>query len=155
MLLDPLARSWLLNVVEKCVMNIVLDENGLTNFSDAFKMSVDDLIRQLAHMDHLQKENEKLVSVITFQESEIANVRNIEHSNRQKFINEVEKELAVHRDELRFINETLGSVLSDKSPRSSKAYLSAVYKSQENLPVIECNEVDINRYDSVTTMNNE
>jgi hypothetical protein len=127
----------LLSIIEKAVMHIgnkqfiilVLDENGLTNFSDAFKMSVDDLIKQLSNYDYLQKENEKLSSIVNFQESEIMTLQNVETDNRKKFIEEFEKELDIHRDNLAIIYESLDGYEGLKSSDT----LDSLYNSSDNM----------------------
>jgi Diaphanous FH3 Domain len=151
-LLDTNTRSIMLNVIEKAVMYIVLDQNGLSNFSDAFKYSVDQIISGLSDIEQLTVENEKLASVVSFQETEIQSLRNTEGTNQQSFSAEFEREMEVHRNNLRMIHESIDTLIADKSARDQLP--GARIDSTTSRPSVASSgdEKEITRYDSITTM---
>ncbi|KAJ2994431.1 hypothetical protein HDV02_001565 [Globomyces sp. JEL0801] len=70
-LLDKSTRSFMLSMIEKAVMYIVLDQNGISNFTDAFKYSVDQIISGLQEIESLQDENIQLSAICEAQEKQI------------------------------------------------------------------------------------
>ncbi|KAI8903614.1 hypothetical protein EDD86DRAFT_250329 [Gorgonomyces haynaldii] len=118
-LLDQSSRSFMLHIIEKAVMYIVLDQNGMSNFTDAFKYSVDQIIAGLSEIEQLQAENEKLESICAFQENEIVNLR----QSQTNFSGDAvfEKELQEHKQQLEYIYESLDKMnLSSLKPTSGK-----------------------------------
>ena len=69
------SRSHMMYIVENVVMQIVLDQNGSTEFTDAFKCSVNQIISSLGEIDRLDEENARLASLCELQEKEIINLR--------------------------------------------------------------------------------
>ena len=74
-LIDPDARSYMLSMIEKAVTFIVLDQNGITNFTDAFKYSVDQIITQLQEIEQLREENIQLSALCDHQEKKMMDLR--------------------------------------------------------------------------------
>jgi hypothetical protein len=61
----------MLGMIDKVVMYIVLDQNGITNFTDAFKISVDQIVAGLEEVEGLRVENEELSVVCEYQEKQL------------------------------------------------------------------------------------
>jgi hypothetical protein len=72
-LIDQETRSYMLSMIEKAVMYIVLDQNGITNFTDAFKYSIDQIISGLKEIEILQEENMQLTAICDHQEQQLQN----------------------------------------------------------------------------------
>ncbi len=70
-LIDKETRSYMLSMIGKAVMYIVLDQNGITNFTDAFKYSVDQIISGLQEIDQLREENIQLTAICDYQEKQL------------------------------------------------------------------------------------
>ena len=70
-LIDSETRSYMLAMIEKVVMYIVLDHNGITEFEDAFKYSVDQIIAGLQEIESLQEENLQLTAICEHQEKQL------------------------------------------------------------------------------------
>lgn len=62
-------------MIEKTVMYIVLDQNGITNFTDAFKYSVDQIIAGLQEIETLQEENMQLQAICDHQENQLLQMK--------------------------------------------------------------------------------
>jgi hypothetical protein len=108
-------------------------------------MSVDDLIKQLSNYDYIQKENEKLSSIVNFQESEIITLQNVETDNRKKFIEEFEKELEIHRDDLALIYERLDTFTGLKSSGT----IDSLYNSSDNMTDRVLSDENLNNGDEL------
>lgn len=74
-LIDADTRSYMLSMIEKAVTYIVLDQNGITNFTDAFKYSVDQIITQLQEIEQLRDENIQLSALCDHQERQMMEQR--------------------------------------------------------------------------------
>ncbi|KAJ3341420.1 hypothetical protein HDU91_000710 [Kappamyces sp. JEL0680] len=72
-LIDSETRSYMLSMIEKAVTYIVLDQNGITNFTDAFKYSVDQIISGLQEIELLRDENANLIAICDHQEKQLLN----------------------------------------------------------------------------------
>ena len=70
-LIDGDTRSYMLSMIEKAVTYIVLDQNGITNFTDAFKYSVDQIIAGLQEVEQLREENIQLTAICDHQEKQL------------------------------------------------------------------------------------
>ncbi|KAJ3267918.1 hypothetical protein HDV01_003782 [Terramyces sp. JEL0728] len=75
LLIDKDTRSYMLSMIEKTVMYIVLDQNGITNFTDAFKYSVDQIIAGLQEIEVLQEENLQLSAICDHQEHQLLQMK--------------------------------------------------------------------------------
>jgi hypothetical protein len=80
-LIDADTRSYMLSMIEKAVTYIILDQNGITNFTDAFKYSVDQIISQLQEIEHLRDENIQLSALCDHQERQMMDQRSKIGSN--------------------------------------------------------------------------
>lgn len=85
-LLDKDTRSYMLSMIGKAVMYIVLDQNGITDFTDAFKYSVDQIISGLQEIEHLHEENDQLSAICDHQEKQMMD-RNEHSAELQKMRN--------------------------------------------------------------------
>ncbi|KAH6593752.1 hypothetical protein BASA50_007128 [Batrachochytrium salamandrivorans] len=117
-------------IIETAVMQIVLDQNGVMEFTDTFKHSVNQIISGLQEIQRLDDENARLTSICDLQEREIirlqtnrgsdkpapfnkngekcASGRAVEESNVKDILESnssyiLKSELEAHRDELQRI----------------------------------------------------
>ncbi|KAJ8325400.1 hypothetical protein O5D80_006336 [Batrachochytrium dendrobatidis] len=133
-LMDASSRSHMMYVIESAVMQIVLDQNGTTDFTDTFKYSMSQIINGLQEIQRLDDENARLTAICELQEHEIVrlqqssnNVQDVVCSTKPPKSENIKtegdpiksdsqvadissKELTLHRDELMRILE----LLSDK-----------------------------------------
>lgn len=135
-LIDEETRSYMLSMIEKAVMYIVLDQNGITNFTDAFKYSVDQIISGLQEIESLQEENMQLTAICDHQEKQLLNQTNGQDDATERiaapisFNNIGEEQLLLHKENLSriyraFQNFSPVRLASGASPRLELQKLSA------------------------------
>ncbi|KAJ1328678.1 hypothetical protein BSLG_010031 [Batrachochytrium salamandrivorans] len=78
-MMDASSRSHMIYIIETAVMQIVLDQNGVMEFTDTFKHSVNQIISGLQEIQRLDDENARLTSICDLQEREIIRLQ----TNRQ------------------------------------------------------------------------
>ena len=114
-LIDNETRSYMLSMIEKVVMYIVLDQNGITEFTDAFKYSVDQIIAGLQEIEALQVENEQLTAICEHQEKQLLSSSNTltELENTSQVLDISSAALVQHRDKLKLIYQALEKLPSE------------------------------------------
>ncbi|KAJ1328832.1 hypothetical protein BSLG_009876 [Batrachochytrium salamandrivorans] len=135
-MMDASSRSHMIYIIETAVMQIVLDQNGVMEFTDTFKHSVNQIISGLQEIQRLDDENARLTSICDLQEREIirlqtnrgsdkpapfnkngercASGRAVEESNVKDILESnssyiLKSELEAHRDELQRILKHISS----------------------------------------------
>ncbi|KAJ1340835.1 hypothetical protein BSLG_004561 [Batrachochytrium salamandrivorans] len=103
-MMDASSRSHMIYIIETAVMQIVLDQNGVMEFTDTFKHSVNQIISGLQEIQRLDDENARLTSICDLQEQ--SNVKDILESNSSYIL---KSELEAHRDELQRILKHISS----------------------------------------------
>ena len=105
-LIDKETRSYMLAMIGKVVMYIVLDQNGITNFSDAFQFSVDQIIAGLGEVEQLREENSQLTVICEYQEKELMERKKL--GDRSGVAGEFSvEELREHKKHLRMIRDAI------------------------------------------------
>lgn len=107
-MIDSSSRVQLLYIIERAVMHIVLDQNGMSNFTNTFECGVGQIIEGLSEIQNVREENEKLASIIAFQEAEMLNSNHLAVQDTVfRFDEGFEKELADHKKQLTSIYAAL------------------------------------------------
>jgi hypothetical protein len=106
-LLDNDTRSYMLSMIEKAVMYIVLDQNGITNFTDAFKLSVEQIIDGLQEIEALENEIARLQVVNDIQERQIQSMVPQNTTKEETVTGISPASLLLHKQHLERIYDTL------------------------------------------------
>lgn len=94
----------MLHLIDRVVTQMVLDQNGMTDFKETFQYAVDDIIAGLAELDRVEEECGRLRVICDMQEKELAD--NTKLASLSGMSIPVE-ELQDHYEKLKSISEYL------------------------------------------------
>ena len=115
-------------MIEKAVTYIVLDQNGITNFTDAFKYSVDQIIAGLQEIEQLREENIQLGAICDHQEKQMMEKRLVEApliTNTAAILTSASNE---------FTKIDLGTIVTLDKLEKHKKYLDLILESIQSKP---------------------
>ncbi|KAL2917768.1 hypothetical protein HK105_202641 [Polyrhizophydium stewartii] len=146
-LMDAASRTQMMYIIENAVMQIVLDQNGVTDFKDAFKYSVDQIIGGLQEIQRLDDENARLASLCELQEKEIMRLQDSTRQSASKSPSDAEEK---QENELETHKQCLMSILG----ALSKGTVEVVFAANKHT-IADASEAGLGRLDSATTIVSE